>query len=92
MCTFSAVDRQAMARVWRDGQRKPVYIYRFLCAGTIEEKMYQRQILKEEVSQAVVDVGTGPTRNFTREDLKELFLLGAHNEEVVVFLLCAAGI
>ncbi len=73
-----------MARVWRDGQRKPVFIYRFLCAGTIEEKMYQRQIMKEEVSQAVVDVGTGTSRNFTREDLKELFVLGAHNEEVSV--------
>jgi DNA repair and recombination RAD54-like protein len=28
-----AIDRQAMARVWRDGQRKPVFIYRFLTAG-----------------------------------------------------------
>lgn len=32
--------KQAAARVWRDGQKKRVYIYRFLCAGTIEEKVY----------------------------------------------------
>ena len=41
-----AIDRQAMARVWRDGQTKDVHIYRFLSTGSIEEKMYQRQILK----------------------------------------------
>jgi hypothetical protein len=83
-----AVDRQAMARVWRDGQRKRVFIYRFLCAGTIEEKMFQRQILKEEVSKAVVDVSVDCSRNFTRDDLKELFVLGRHDEEVRLVLGC----
>lgn len=74
-----------MARVWRDGQRKRVYIYRLLSAGSIEEKMFQRQILKEEVSKAVVDTaggGDGGNRNFTRQDIKELFVLGRHDEEV----------
>uniref|UniRef100_A0A453PNG7 Helicase C-terminal domain-containing protein n=2 Tax=Aegilops tauschii subsp. strangulata TaxID=200361 RepID=A0A453PNG7_AEGTS len=35
-----ANDKQAAARVWRDGQKKRVYIYRFLSTGTIEEKVY----------------------------------------------------
>ena len=26
-------------RVWRDGQKKKVYVYRFLTTGTIEEKV-----------------------------------------------------
>lgn len=30
---------QAAARVWRDGQKKRVYIYRFLSTGTIDEKV-----------------------------------------------------
>jgi hypothetical protein len=34
-----ANDKQAAARVWRDGQKKRVYIYRMLCAGSIEEKV-----------------------------------------------------
>ena len=42
-----ADDKQAAGRVWRDGQRKRVYVYRLLSAGTIEEKVFQRQVSKE---------------------------------------------
>lgn len=31
-------DKQAAARIWRDGQRRRVYEYRFLATGSIEEK------------------------------------------------------
>ena len=34
-----ANDLQAMARVWREGQVKPVWIYRLLTTGSIEEKV-----------------------------------------------------
>ncbi len=33
-----ATDKQAAARVWRDGQKKQVYVYRFITTGSIEEK------------------------------------------------------
>jgi hypothetical protein len=42
---------QAMARVWRDGQTKHVFIYRLLSTGTIEEKIYQRQLSKTSLSK-----------------------------------------
>jgi hypothetical protein len=42
-----ANDKQAAGRIWRDGQRKRCYIYRFLATGTIEEKVFQRQLSKE---------------------------------------------
>jgi len=32
-----ATDKQAMARVYRDGQTKPCYVYRLFTAGTVEE-------------------------------------------------------
>ncbi|CAM9661196.1 unnamed protein product, partial [Hapterophycus canaliculatus] len=41
-----ATDDQAMARVWRLGQTKEVSMYRLLSTGTLEEKIYQRQIFK----------------------------------------------
>lgn len=35
---------QARERAWRIGQRKDVTIYRLITRGTIEEKVYHRQI------------------------------------------------
>ncbi|KAL8181921.1 UNVERIFIED_CONTAM: DNA repair and recombination protein rad54b [Gekko kuhli] len=71
-----ATDIQAMARVWRDGQRHTVHIYRLLTTGTIEEKIYQRQISKQGLSGAVVDIskGSGHIR-FSVEELRNLFIL-----------------
>ncbi|KZV55670.1 hypothetical protein F511_24347 [Dorcoceras hygrometricum] len=48
-----ANDKQVITRVWRDGQKKRVYIYRFLSAGTIEEKVYQRQMSKEGLQKVI---------------------------------------
>ena len=38
-CQPSCVSLQAAGRVWRDGQKKRVYVYRFLATGSIEEKV-----------------------------------------------------
>lgn len=73
-----ANDEQAMARVWRDGQKKPCFIYRFLATGTIEEKIFQRQTHKKALSNKVVDNETDGERHFTMGDLKDLFKLDEH--------------
>ncbi|XP_039733068.1 DNA repair and recombination protein RAD54B isoform X2 [Pteropus medius] len=71
-----ATDIQAMSRVWRDGQKHPVHIYRLLTTGTIEEKIYQRQISKQGLSGAVVDLTrTSEYMQFSVEELKNLFTL-----------------
>ncbi|KAI3777664.1 hypothetical protein L1987_47465 [Smallanthus sonchifolius] len=71
-----ANDKQAAARVWRDGQKKRVYIYRFLSTGTIEEKVYQRQMSKEGL-QKVIQQELADSKiqgnNFSTEDLRDLF-------------------
>ncbi|THU67599.1 hypothetical protein C4D60_Mb05t26390 [Musa balbisiana] len=72
-----ANDKQAAARVWRDGQKKRVYIYRFLTTGTIEEKVYQRQMSKEglqkviQKEQASSQMPQGS--HLSKEDLRDLF-------------------
>ncbi len=48
---------QAAARIWRDGQKRTCFIYRFLATGTIEEKIFERQISKEGLSQIVMEGG-----------------------------------
>lgn len=70
-----ANDDQAMARVWRDGQKKPCYIYRMLATGSIEEKIFQRQTHKKALSNTVVDKNEDAERHFTKDDLRDLFKL-----------------
>lgn len=66
-------DLQAMSRVWRDGQTRTVYIYRFLCTSTIDEKIHQRQIRKEELSLTMHQQSESVKRNFDTKSLKEIF-------------------
>ncbi|CAH9146022.1 unnamed protein product [Cuscuta epithymum] len=71
-----ANDKQAAARVWRDGQRKRVYVYRFLSSGTIEEKIYQRQISKEGLQQVIQQEQADSEIQgnlLSTEDLRDLF-------------------
>uniref|UniRef100_A0A1B6CMB9 DNA repair and recombination protein RAD54-like n=1 Tax=Clastoptera arizonana TaxID=38151 RepID=A0A1B6CMB9_9HEMI len=70
-----ANDDQAMARVWRDGQKKPCFVYRFLCTGSIEEKMMQRQAHKKALSSTVVDCEEEVARHFSLSELRSLFQL-----------------
>ncbi|XP_013398065.1 DNA repair and recombination protein RAD54-like [Lingula anatina] len=75
-----ANDDQAMARVWRDGQKKQCYIYRLIATGTIEEKIFQRQAHKKALSSCVVDNEEDVERHFSLGDLRELFKL---NEDTI---------
>lgn len=68
-----ASDQQALARVWRDGQKKTCFVYRMISTGSIEEKILQRQSHKQSLSSCVVDEAEDATRHFTANDLKELF-------------------
>lgn len=69
-----AHDRQAMARIWRDGQTKPVTIYRLITSGTVEQKVFERQLSKE-VLKNTVEVGYSGYDGdgfTTRESLRKL--------------------
>ncbi len=68
-----AADQQALARVWRDGQKKDCFVYRFIATGSIEEKIFQRQSHKQSLSSCVVDSAEDVERHFTLDSLKELF-------------------
>ena len=69
-----SVDLQAMARIHRDGQKRPCVIYRFVMAGGLDEKIWQRQVTKLGLASSVMDQ-KGGTSSFTREELKDLFRL-----------------
>eukprot|EP00892_Ulva_mutabilis_P012650 jgi/Ulvmu1/9758/UM055_0098.1 len=69
-----STDIQARERSWRLGQKRPVTIFRLITRGTIEEKVYHRQIYKHALSTRVL---TDPRqkRFVAQSGLRELFAL-----------------
>lgn len=70
-----STDMQARERAWRIGQKREVSIYRLMIAGSIEEKIYHRQIFKQFLTNKIL---TDPKqkRFFKMNELQDLFTLG----------------
>uniref|UniRef100_A0A7S3L215 ATP-dependent helicase ATRX n=1 Tax=Amphora coffeiformis TaxID=265554 RepID=A0A7S3L215_9STRA len=66
------VSQQAIFRSYRYGQDKPVYVYRFLTMGTMEEKVYARCMLKTGLACRVIDKKS-LERSFSARELDSLF-------------------
>ncbi|RKP07335.1 SNF2 family N-terminal domain-containing protein, partial [Thamnocephalis sphaerospora] len=71
-----STDVQARERAWRLGQTRDVAIYRLITAGTIEEKIYHRQIFKHYLSRKILN-DPKQRRFFKVHDLRDLFTLSA---------------
>ncbi len=67
------VEAQAADRVHRIGQDKPVFVYRLVSQGTVEERILQLQDKKRALFEAALDGGAGAAGGLTREDLLALF-------------------
>eukprot|EP00804_Cyclotella_cryptica_P008504 CCRYP_004001-RA/>CCRYP_004001-RA protein AED:0.04 eAED:0.04 QI:1833/1/1/1/0.53/0.43/16/4826/778 len=63
-----AISDQAVHRCYRIGQTKPVYCYRLLAEGTMEEKIFSRAATKTSLSDLVIDA-KNIDRLFSRREM-----------------------
>ncbi|KAL7979994.1 hypothetical protein Chor_004463 [Crotalus horridus] len=70
-----ATDAQAVDRAYRIGQKDNVIIYRLITCGTVEEKIYRRQVFKDSLIRQSMGDKKNPYRYFSRQELRELFTM-----------------
>jgi SNF2 family DNA or RNA helicase len=70
-----AVENQATDRAFRIGQTKNVEVHKFICAGTLEEKIDKIIERKVQVAENVVGTGENWLTEFSNEELKDIFAL-----------------
>ncbi|KAJ5146833.1 Heat shock protein hsp98 [Penicillium atrosanguineum] len=69
-----ATDIQAMARIHRDGQKHHCRIYRVILKGSLEEKIWQRQVTKLGLADSVMEHKDSVSQ-FSTAELRDLFRL-----------------
>uniref|UniRef100_A0A672GJ96 Excision repair cross-complementation group 6-like n=1 Tax=Salarias fasciatus TaxID=181472 RepID=A0A672GJ96_SALFA len=70
-----ATDAQAVDRAYRIGQTADVLIYRLITCGSVEEKIYRRQVFKDSLIRQNTGDNKNPFRYFSKQELRELFTL-----------------
>jgi len=72
-----AVENQATDRAFRIGQTRNVQVHKFVCGGTVEEKIDQLIEGKKEIASSVVGTGEGWLTELSNAELRDLFALRA---------------
>ena len=70
-----AVEQQATDRAFRIGQRRNVFVHKFLCAGTLEEKIDAMIERKRAVAETIVGGGEDWVTKLSTDELRDLFAL-----------------
>ncbi|VDD94457.1 unnamed protein product [Enterobius vermicularis] len=73
-----AIEQQACDRIYRMGQKKDIFIYKFICHETIEQRVLNLQESKKALAESVLKGATSKKLNkLTINDIKFLFGLGS---------------
>ena len=68
-----AAENQATDRAYRIGQDKPVFVYKMIARGTVEEKIQRLQQEKSNLAAGVLDGRASGDWKLREEDLQALF-------------------
>jgi SNF2 family DNA or RNA helicase len=72
-----AVENQATDRAYRIGQTRNVQVHKFLCIGTLEERINELIERKRALAEQLVGTGEAWLTELSTAELKELFALRA---------------
>jgi len=70
-----AVENQATDRAFRIGQTQQVQVHKFVCTGTLEEKIHHLIEQKKALAEQVVSAGENWLTNLDTSQLRDLLLL-----------------
>ena len=68
-----AVEDQATDRAHRIGQDKPVFVYKLIAQGTVEERMLELQQRKRALAAGIYDAAGGAAAALEGADIERLF-------------------
>ncbi|KJS16951.1 MAG: hypothetical protein VR69_07210 [Peptococcaceae bacterium BRH_c4b] len=71
-----AVENQATDRAFRIGQQKNVLVHKFICTGTLEEKIDEMMEKKKALAESIIGSGESWLTELDTGQLRELFALG----------------
>ncbi|RDH45495.1 DEAD/DEAH box helicase [Zooshikella ganghwensis] len=77
-----AVEQQATDRAYRIGQDKPVFVYRLICTGTVEEKILAMQERKQSLADGIYNNKAGEQLALTSEEILDFFTPGETKNDI----------
>ena len=69
------MENQATDRAFRIGQTRDVLVHKFICAGTLEERIDELIESKKALAEMVIGVGEGWLTELSADELHDLFTL-----------------
>lgn len=72
-----AVEAQATDRAFRIGQERNVQVHKYVCVGTLEERIDQLIEKKKDLAESVVGSGEGWLTEMSTDQLRELLVLSS---------------
>ncbi|MFM7478041.1 MAG: helicase-related protein, partial [Microcystis aeruginosa] len=70
-----AVENQATDRAFRIGQKRNVQVHKFICTGTLEERINEMIESKKQLAEQTVDAGENWLTELDTDRLRDLLLL-----------------